>query len=484
MMKCPNCGEQMPENSLYCERCGEDIHIVPDFEPEVEFSLEETLQGIKEELGGNEAGEYKTGQEQKKDRVPVFRKSVRVVVCVICLLVLILAGSVAAVFFIRYNSEDYQLSKARECVARERFDEALTYYGRALELPDACVLDIEFEMLEVYRLKENKVELEYLLRAIINDPNANEEQIDSAYSQLIGIYRDRKDYQSINELLNGCLHDNIKIKYQNYLVNNPSFSVEEGYYTELQALKLSTPGSGVIYYTMDGSKPDTDSDVYTAPIILDSGDYTISAYFVSEYGIASDVVTKNYHIEIEKLPEPSVNAVSGDYFFPIWVEVIGDDGAEIFYTIDGDEPDIHSTQYMGELPLALGRHTYRFIAYLDGRYSDVVERTYHFVMNTKYRPSQAEKDLAKYAFESGKTLDEEGHYDESGFRYVYMYQYVTNISEVDDFYILSEGICDPAGSVTKTGSYYAANAYTGELFKVQIDSDGYALTKLEPVVQE
>ena len=34
-MKCPNCGAEMEEGKLYCEHCGEDIHIVPDFEPEV-----------------------------------------------------------------------------------------------------------------------------------------------------------------------------------------------------------------------------------------------------------------------------------------------------------------------------------------------------------------------------------------------------------------------------------------------------------------
>ncbi|MGN1146214.1 MAG: zinc-ribbon domain-containing protein, partial [Acetatifactor sp.] len=39
-MKCPNCGAKMPENSLYCEHCGEDIHIVPDFEPELELNIE------------------------------------------------------------------------------------------------------------------------------------------------------------------------------------------------------------------------------------------------------------------------------------------------------------------------------------------------------------------------------------------------------------------------------------------------------------
>ena len=49
-MKCPNCGEEMAEDRLYCEHCGEDIHIVPDFEPELERNLEQSISAIMEDL--------------------------------------------------------------------------------------------------------------------------------------------------------------------------------------------------------------------------------------------------------------------------------------------------------------------------------------------------------------------------------------------------------------------------------------------------
>ena len=40
-MNCPKCGAEIEEGSLYCTVCGEDIHIVPDFESEVEQSMQE-----------------------------------------------------------------------------------------------------------------------------------------------------------------------------------------------------------------------------------------------------------------------------------------------------------------------------------------------------------------------------------------------------------------------------------------------------------
>ena len=45
-MKCPNCGSEMAEGNLYCEKCGKDIHIVPDFEPELEQNIEQTIHTI------------------------------------------------------------------------------------------------------------------------------------------------------------------------------------------------------------------------------------------------------------------------------------------------------------------------------------------------------------------------------------------------------------------------------------------------------
>ena len=49
-MKCPNCGKEIPEGYLYCETCGMEIRIVPDFEPEIENSIIETLSTVAEEI--------------------------------------------------------------------------------------------------------------------------------------------------------------------------------------------------------------------------------------------------------------------------------------------------------------------------------------------------------------------------------------------------------------------------------------------------
>ena len=38
-MKCQNCGVDVPEDKIYCERCGTAIQMVPDYNPEEDISI-------------------------------------------------------------------------------------------------------------------------------------------------------------------------------------------------------------------------------------------------------------------------------------------------------------------------------------------------------------------------------------------------------------------------------------------------------------
>lgn len=71
-MKCPNCGCEMAEDHLYCEKCGMEIQMVPDFEPEFENSIIETLSTVAEEIEGSSGGLEKAKPEgeawAKKDK--------------------------------------------------------------------------------------------------------------------------------------------------------------------------------------------------------------------------------------------------------------------------------------------------------------------------------------------------------------------------------------------------------------------------------
>ena len=463
----------MAEGKLYCEHCGEDIHIVPDFEPELEQTIQDILDEMHEDMTGEakrKPEEPELPEEEESRQEPVRKRRIWPRVLLVLLFLFFLAAGGAAWYVYSSYSEEYQLGKAKQYVELGRYDEAIACYNRAVEL-DGTNVELLFELADVYLLKNNKVEYEYLLREIIRNKNASSEQLEGAYGKLIAIYREREDYQTINALLLASGDENLIAAYPNYIVDVPEFSINGGYYTSIQPLKLTASGSGKIYYTTDGSEPTEESDEYTAPIILENGNHVVRACFVNDNGIASDVVTMEYHIEYNDILPPEISVVSGEYSSPMMIEVLDGD-EDVYYTTDGSDPSYTSTPYTGPIPMPLGRSDFKFARIVDGATGTIAERDYNLVLNTDYRPENAVVAIAEYAIATGKIYDMNGRFDESGDSYRYVYLYVANINKVSDFYVIGEYYQTADGSATRTGNNFAVNVYTGERFKLQRDDRG------------
>lgn len=504
-MKCPNCGEEMADGKLYCEHCGEDIHIVPDFEPELERSMELAMEGIFEDdlqegffeadaveipeewdSHSQQAESFEEGNEEDEDWAGSetdgrIRRKRRIILSVSLafMLLILLAAAFAAWMVYVYNSEEHLVGRAEQYTASGKYDKAVSCYERVLEM-DKGNIQLTFALAEVYLLMNNKLEYEFYLREIINNKNATIEQLDSAYGKLIAIYRAREDYQTINDLLLSSENDTLLSTYQGYIAREPEFSVMEGYYTSIQQLKLTVIGTGKIYYTMDGSEPSEHGAQYTAPIILENGDYIIKACFINDRGVASKTVSKEYHVDNDEIPPPEISAISGRYNSAFLIEVFDDD-ENVYYTTDGSVPTYQSSLYTGPIIAPLGESVFKFARVVDGVTGEVTERHYELILNTDITPQLAVSSVVEYIMSTGKLLDTQGHYDESDNVYQYIYQYVTNINELGDFYVIVEMIRTSDGASTRTGNNFAVNVYTGERFKLQQDEDDrFLLVEIEP----
>lgn len=461
-MKCPRCGAEIREGYLYCESCGEDIHIVPDFEPEIEYSMRETLSGIAEEMK-----EPASGGKQKKSKLRIGKKQLYLGIAGVSFLVLAVAG-ILILQQIRFHSVSYQLTRAAACFQAGNTERAMTYYERAHELEEENI-PLCFTLAELYRQSGREGQYLDLLFFIIRSEAATEDETASAYKKIIAYYSEQGDYASINTILMNTEKEEIRVMFQSYMALPPEFSYQEGAYDSVIPLKLTASTQGTIYYTTDGTVPTTESKEYMTPIFLDAGNYTVSAMFVNTYGIASEVVAKSYVIDVAKPSAPEVETYSGEYTSPVLIKVTQPMDGEVYYTTDGSVPTEHSQLYTAPIPMPLGRSVFTFVTYNeDGICGACTTREFELTLDTESTPEQAVAELVTGLVKTGRLADVSGTpaSGELSGRYLYQYQYVLAIPEQGDFYLVAEVFEDSAGVQTRTGTVYGVEVYSLACYKL------------------
>lgn len=476
-MKCPHCGNELKEGYLICEKCGEEIRIVPDFEPEIENSITETLstlaalqEGEDTQERAQEDEETKEQQEQGHGAPDEDGRRVWVMASLVVIFVVALIAYGAYAYHIR--TVEYQISKAKEYAAKESYDEAIacleTAYAR---YPD--VAKLLFMEADYYYLKQDNDSALQVLYRIIERGDFPYEDLEDAYSKIVTIYANQSMYAQINELLQNCPEDGIVNMFQSYLAMEPEFSYVEGSYAEVIPLKLSSNTAGTIYYTMDGSKPTRNSMIYTAPLFLETGEYTISAFFVNDYGIESGIVSKKYMINLSVPNAPEVELYSGEYTEPSMIAVEGIEGCKIYYTTDDSEPTADSVPYTGPIPMPLGRTRFKFVNISEeGVSSEVTLRTYTLTLRGAISTTQAVSNLVERLVETGYLEDAAGHSKRQNGTFSYQFSSVLRVGDADDYYTIYEYYDDGTGILSRTDKVFLIQIYTGEAAQLGYDEAG------------
>ena len=71
-MKCHKCGAYIPEGHMYCDECGAEIKIVPDFEPEIENEIDSTMSSIAGTFVKDENNKKREVQEKDEEEDDVY----------------------------------------------------------------------------------------------------------------------------------------------------------------------------------------------------------------------------------------------------------------------------------------------------------------------------------------------------------------------------------------------------------------------------
>ncbi len=479
-MKCPNCGEEMKDGQLICESCGNEIQIVPDFEPEIENSITETLSTLvapEEEIQQEEADEPEESEDSDliedddDDEEERLNKGRRIGVMMTIITVFFVALCSFLLYFHHIHTFDYQIDMAKEYAEKGDYEQAIIYLDTAYQTDDAQSQPLFLKADYYYLMQDNENALQ-ALRLVIDKGIYPYEDVEDAYDKMIAIYAKEARYEEINDLLLSCREDSIVNMFQGYMANEPDFSYVEGDYAEVIPLKLSSNTSGNIYYTMDGSVPDESSPVYTAPLFLESGEYQISAFFVNDYGIKSDIVSKTYHISLEVPNAPEVVLYSGEYTEPMMISVNGQEGCSIFYTTDESQPTKDSVPYTGPIPMPLGTTNFKFVNISEaGVSSDVTMRTYTLVLNGAMSTNTAVETLIGRLVETGYLLDAGGKTTLQSGTYSYQFSSVLQI-EGEAYFTINEYYDGGTGILSRTDKVFLVQVYTGTAARLGYNENG------------
>lgn len=134
----------------------------------------------------------------------------------------------------------------------------------------------------------------------------------------------------------------------------PKASVPDGAVLLKKQDIILTAEEGDIYYTMDGTEPDSKSDIYTDPISVTKGT-TIRAICISKEGARSEVASFSYTFA-QQAQAPVFSIKGGEVETGTTLTITSaTPGAVIYYTTDGQVPDLNNQKnlftYSGAIQL-------------------------------------------------------------------------------------------------------------------------------------
>ena len=354
-MKCKKCGAEVKTGHMYCSVCGNEVQLVPDYNLLDEDLLGDIIQ--HEARGGSREAAPKPDtvkrKAHRKKRVIWAASGTAAVV-----LVFTLSFLYQEVLRKQWNSYDYQYQKAEEAFLAGEYANAVSHFGRALELEEGD-RNAKRRLAEVYLKIEEEAEAVPLLEELIAEDPSDQESIE----ELLGIYGQNREYDKISKLCEEVDGYSMPLLFGDYLVDSPVFGSEPGTYGQVVTVSMQAEEGCEILYTTDGEDPTLHGKAYEEEILLDEEGTTVSlAVARNQNGMFSKVAKASYTIRIEQPHTPSVSPAAGTYYEAQQITISAPEGCTAYYTWDGSSPTEHSAKYTGPLDMPPGNQVLSVVA--------------------------------------------------------------------------------------------------------------------------
>lgn len=281
-MQCKKCGTEIKNGCLFCHKCGEEVQIVPDYEPELD-DLQIKLAGEKKKWPIEEQPEKQSDsdfEEKKESFLKTYWKQIVLTMAI----VLGIAAFIVAYSSVLKNQEPGAILQTQ---IPETAKESKDLSGPEFSLPEgeySYYISVELsaenagtiyytldgttpdETSYVYEAPINLPEGTTVIRAFVMDEEGNSSDI-------------------VSEVF--------RIEFG--VPDQPTIFPESGDYVGEQYVRILVPEDCVAYYTLDGSDPTESSEIYTGEFLMPTGTTTVRAMLEDENGAVSEVSSVLYN---------------------------------------------------------------------------------------------------------------------------------------------------------------------------------------------
>lgn len=375
-MVCDKCGAEVPAGSIYCNVCGSEIQIVPEYNI-LENDIVDSYIGVELRMPEPKPEQNKSRKKKTVQGADRLYRNIAVLAIVIAVIVFLVS-----LFVIRYTiarksqaeSFDYQMMEAMRYYGDENYEMAISYFDNALSITPDDPRALSYQA----KCYENIGELaaaESLYRSMIELDNTNL----TVYEDLVNLYKAEDAYEKIRTLRDTTDDERVLAFLDEYSVASPTFSLASGEYGEDLSITMDSSDLALIYYTTDGSDPTENGLVYDGEIHFDGeGRYTLKAVAQNAQNLYSDISEAEYVIKYEKPEMPRTSLPSGAYMGQQIVSVEVPEGCSAYYTLDGTTPTIRSFRYQTPIVLPGAGEYVLSVVYISnhGKVSDTGVFTY------------------------------------------------------------------------------------------------------------
>lgn len=457
-MKCPKCGCELEAGKFYCSTCGTEIQYVPNYEPEIEDSIDTSIKTIKENFS----------PKSRQNFVDVIHNLTKLKIIILVIIFFSFLIIVFGIFnYTKQNSFDYQYKKAIEYADKKDYPHALSYLVKAIDLDksntDLILLESNYYLLSGFRDTAKSI----LENAIKSDLESYE-----IYETLIQMYIEDENIEAVISLIISSSNNLLYEKYKKYISVSPTFSSDEGTFFNKISLELLAMGNGIIYYTLNGTRPTSSSFQYMEPLYLEEGTYLISAMYVNEFGIQSPVISHEYTIDLSKPYAPDVNVYSGVTTIPQAIVIEIQEECVVLYSIDGSDLTENSFHYTNPIAMPLGNFILRCVTMNKNKeFSQETTRTIELIIPGEISTEKAISITLEHQIKEAKIIDATGKTNDSDG----LNSYTTDSAfsyEKEPYFLVYEWHQGLEGVAKKTGNLFGVQMITGDFFNVAFDTVG------------